>query len=223
MLLLLITDLRWNIPGQAQNVESTGENKQPQCFVTSYSCNILQQFTCFLISAQLSFLACCAAMRASHLLSRAESLTAKAFPVPHSVVALHVETVTEGVRKAARSWDKESKQHCSSCSIKLWGRFFWSHFSSWKTCCSTLFDSFLRNSCKPFCRGQFIFASTDERYYWISNVDCKFKFWWTVSAICSTNKHPLIAESNRALSYLLLCCYNCLHRNTNTTYISLVI
>lgn len=46
------------------NVESTEENKQPQRFMTSYSCNILQQFTCFLVSAQLAFLACCAATRA---------------------------------------------------------------------------------------------------------------------------------------------------------------
>lgn len=203
-------------------MEST-KNKQLQRFVTSYTCNILQQFPCFLISVQLSFLACWAATRALQLLSRAESLATTALLVPPSGVALHVEVETKGVRKAGRSWDNESKHHCSSSSIMLWGRFFWSSFSSWKTHCNTLFDSFLRNSCKPFCRGQFIFASTDERYYWISNVDCKFKFWWTVSAICSTNKHPLIAESNRALSYLLLCCYNCLHRNTNTTHISLVI
>lgn len=106
------------------NVESTKENKQLQRFVTSYTCNILQQFPCFLISVQLSFLACWAATRALPLLSRAESLATTALLVPPSGVALHVEVVTKGVRKAGRSWDNESKHHCSSSSIMLWGRFF---------------------------------------------------------------------------------------------------
>lgn len=222
MLLLLITDLRWNIPGYAQMWRAqkriSNSNDLWQVTAVTHSSSLLVSL--FLPSCPFwpavqpwELYISCLGLKASQP-KLFQSLT---------VVTLHVETMTKGVRKAGRSWDKESKQHCSSSSIKLWGRFFWSHFSSWKTCCNTFFDSFLRNSCKPFCRGQFIFASIDGRYYWISNVDCKFKFWWTVSAICSTNKRPLIAESNRAPSYLLLCCYNCLPRNTNTTHISLVI
>lgn len=85
------------------NVESTEENKQPQRFMTSYSCNILQQFTCFLVSAQLAFLACCAATRALHLLARTESFTTKDFLVPHNVVVLHIEIVTNRERKAGEA------------------------------------------------------------------------------------------------------------------------
>lgn len=97
MLLLLITDLRWNITGYAQMWRAqkriSNYNGLWQVTAVTYTNSLLVSL--FLPSFPFWPL---------HLLSRAESLTTKAFLVPLPGVALHVEIVTKGVRKAGRSW-----------------------------------------------------------------------------------------------------------------------